>query len=64
MRISAKPVLRNKLTFVFHPKNNKMKAIRIHEFGGPEVLKLEDIDRPVPAVDEPCKSFCQQHQTR
>ncbi len=29
-----------------------MKAIRIHEFGGPEVLKLEDIERPVLAADE------------
>lgn len=24
-----------------------MKAIRVHEFGGPEVLKLEDVDDPV-----------------
>lgn len=29
-----------------------MKAIRIHEFGGPEVLKLEDAPRPVPGMDE------------
>lgn len=29
-----------------------MKAMRIHQFGGPEVLTLEDIDRPVPAADE------------
>jgi NADPH:quinone reductase-like Zn-dependent oxidoreductase len=29
-----------------------MKAIRIHAFGGPEVLQLEDIARPVPAPDE------------
>lgn len=29
-----------------------MKAIRIHEFGGAEVMKLEDITRPVPAPDE------------
>lgn len=29
-----------------------MKAIRIYEFGGPEVMKLEDIERPVPAADE------------
>jgi len=29
-----------------------MKAIRIHEFGGPEVLKLEDVERPVPKTDE------------
>jgi len=29
-----------------------MKAIIIHEFGGPEVLKLEDIPIPKPAADE------------
>jgi len=29
-----------------------MKAIRIHQFGGPEVLKLENIERPVPKPDE------------
>jgi NADPH:quinone reductase-like Zn-dependent oxidoreductase len=29
-----------------------MKAIRIHEFGGPEVLELEDIAIPQPKADE------------
>src|ERR1700761_433945 len=29
-----------------------MKAIRIHEFGGPDVLELEDINIPQPAADE------------
>ncbi|NVO86316.1 NADP-dependent oxidoreductase [Hymenobacter terrestris] len=29
-----------------------MKAVRIHAFGGPEVLQLEEIARPVPAADE------------
>jgi NADPH:quinone reductase-like Zn-dependent oxidoreductase len=29
-----------------------MKAIRIHEFGGPDVLELEDIAVPQPADDE------------
>ncbi|WP_374950162.1 NADP-dependent oxidoreductase [Mucilaginibacter sp.] len=29
-----------------------MKAIRINEFGGPEVMKIENIERPVPAPDE------------
>ncbi|TVT39587.1 NADP-dependent oxidoreductase [Hymenobacter setariae] len=29
-----------------------MKAVRIHAFGGPEVLMLEDVARPVPAPDE------------
>ncbi|HEY5465247.1 MAG TPA: NADP-dependent oxidoreductase [Hanamia sp.] len=29
-----------------------MKAIQIHQFGGPEVLKYEDAPKPVPAADE------------
>jgi NADPH:quinone reductase-like Zn-dependent oxidoreductase len=29
-----------------------MKAVRIHAFGGPEVLQLEDVARPMPAADE------------
>jgi len=29
-----------------------MKAIRIHEFGGPEVLKYEDAQQPMPAANE------------
>ncbi|PUZ23475.1 NADP-dependent oxidoreductase [Chitinophaga parva] len=29
-----------------------MKAIRIHEFGGPEVMKMETVARPVPAAGE------------
>jgi NADPH:quinone reductase-like Zn-dependent oxidoreductase len=29
-----------------------MKAIRIHEFGGPEVMKIEEVERPVPQADE------------
>jgi len=29
-----------------------MKAIRIHEFGGPEVLKYEEAPQPSPEVDE------------
>ena len=29
-----------------------MKAVRIHQFGGPEVLKLEDIPTPEPGADE------------
>ena len=30
----------------------KMKAIRVHEFGGPEVLKLEDVATPKPSGGE------------
>jgi hypothetical protein len=29
-----------------------MKAIRYHEYGGPEVLKYEDAPKPVPKADE------------
>jgi NADPH:quinone reductase-like Zn-dependent oxidoreductase len=29
-----------------------MKAVRIHEYGGPEVLRLEEMPRPSPAADE------------
>ena len=29
-----------------------MKAIRVHEFGGPEVLKLEEVATPKPAAGE------------
>ena len=29
-----------------------MKAIKIHEFGGPEVMKMEEVERPVPQADE------------
>lgn len=29
-----------------------MKAVRIYQFGGPEVMKVEEIERPVPAPDE------------
>src|SRR5688572_3319227 len=32
--------------------STKMKAIRVHEFGGPEVLKLEEVPAPAPAADE------------
>lgn len=29
-----------------------MKAVRFHEYGGPEVLRYEDVDRPVPGAGE------------
>jgi NADPH:quinone reductase-like Zn-dependent oxidoreductase len=34
------------------PESGKMRAIVIHSYGGPEVLKLEDVARPEPADDE------------
>src|SRR5215469_14228004 len=30
----------------------KMKAIRVHEFGGPEVLKLEEVTTPKPSAGQ------------
>ncbi len=37
-----------------HDRHNtqKMKAARIHSFGGPEVIVVEDVPRPAPAVGE------------
>src|SRR5215212_4286163 len=29
-----------------------MKAIRFHEYGGPDVLRLEDVDLPVPSAGQ------------
>src|SRR6266849_6139080 len=29
-----------------------MKAVRIHSFGGPDVLRLEDVPRPEPTTGE------------
>ena len=33
-------------------KSQNMKAIRIHEYGGPEILHYEDAPRPKPAAAE------------
>ena len=30
------------------PQEQSMKAIRVHEFGGPEVLRLEEVPTPRP----------------
>src|SRR6266436_177428 len=37
---------------LFIEKNGTMKAIRIHNYGGPEVLKYEDAPRPKPQAGE------------
>ncbi len=29
-----------------------MKAIRVHQFGGPEVMKLEEVPDPQPAPEQ------------
>jgi NADPH2:quinone reductase len=36
----------------FGLQENNMKAIRVHQFGGPEVLKYEEISKPVPGPDQ------------
>lgn len=50
-RSLAKLALQFILIFVY-TEIRTMKAIRINEYGGTEVLKLEEIARPVPAADE------------
>src|SRR5260370_21166129 len=37
---------------LFIEKNGTMKAIRIHNYGGPEVLNYEDAPRPKPQAGE------------
>jgi len=37
-------------------RRNEMKAILVHEFGGPEVLKLEEVPTPRPPLD---RSLCE-----
>ncbi|WP_175532510.1 hypothetical protein [Paenibacillus sp. yr247] len=51
--------LSNKVTYEilkYEEANNmsesRMKAILVHEFGGPDVLKLEEVDRPNPLAGE------------
>src|SRR5208283_4434721 len=41
--IVFRPIVRTRTRTKEHP----MKAVRIHDFGGPEVLKYEDIPDPV-----------------
>ena len=40
------------LTAAPDPENAKMRAVVIHSYGGPEVMKLEEVARPEPAEDE------------
>jgi len=47
--LAAAPVL---LTFTEESAPSTMKAIVIHEYGGPEVLKYEDLPRPEPKEDQ------------
>src|ERR1022692_1633636 len=40
------------LVLAFYPGECSMKAVRIHQFGGPEVLTYEDIPDPQPRKDQ------------
>jgi NADPH:quinone reductase-like Zn-dependent oxidoreductase len=50
--------MKEKIVFVLlialalHARSATMKAIVVHEYGGPEVLKLEDVPVPSPKEDE------------
>jgi NADPH:quinone reductase-like Zn-dependent oxidoreductase len=48
--LAAAPVLSN--FAAAHSATSTMKAIVIHEYGGPEVLKYEDALRPEPKADQ------------
>src|SRR5207237_7742568 len=39
-------------------RTRAMKAVRIHEFGGAEVLKLEELPRPEPGAGEVLIEVC------
>src|SRR6516165_1381631 len=50
---SVPPCLRGRFSVTFTCfQGETMKAIRFHEFGGPEVLKFEDVPDPRPRKDE------------
>jgi hypothetical protein len=38
--------------FILKKRGGQMKAIRFHEFGGPDVLKYEDVPDPKPRKDQ------------
>lgn len=41
-----------------------MRAIRVHEFGGPEVLHVDEIDDPTPGAGEVLVRVAAQARTR
>src|ERR1035438_301378 len=43
---------RNRTVEFSFARNSTMKAVRIHEFGGPEVLKYEEIPDPILRKDQ------------
>ncbi len=43
---------------ILHVEERSMKAVRVHEFGGPEVLKYEEMPRPEPGEGEVLVKVC------
>lgn len=43
---------RNVETLVNHNKHKIMKAIRVHQFGSPEVMQIEDVPDPIVAANQ------------
>jgi NADPH:quinone reductase-like Zn-dependent oxidoreductase len=40
------------MTSLYAPKEKGMKAVRMHAYGGPDVLAYDDVSQPVPAAGE------------
>jgi NADPH:quinone reductase-like Zn-dependent oxidoreductase len=43
------------IVYLYSPpprSGRRMRAVRYHEYGGPEVLRVDEVDRPEPAADE------------
>ena len=60
MRIGSRPTFLGRIAIgailpsilLAQPAKTTMKAIVAHEYGGPEVLKYEDVPRPEPNEDQ------------
>src|SRR3984893_7197135 len=52
LHVSRKAICRPKQQLTGKQLSNTMKAIRIHNYGGPEVVQYEDAPRPEPQAGE------------